>query len=70
MESTSIVVEIPNDAFTTLSRKLIGCSTPSQDSIVLQADWLILENNEKTTLNITYPILTCFKQSITGTHIE
>ena len=50
LESTSIVVEIPNDAFTTLSRNLIGCSTPSQDSIVLQADWLILENNEKTTL--------------------
>ena len=35
-----LVLEIPNDAYTTLSRNLIGCSTLSQEYWVL-----ILENN-------------------------
>ena len=50
LELAAIVLEIPNDAYTTLSQSLIGCSTLSQN--VLQADWLILKNNEKATLNI------------------
>ena len=53
-ELSSHVLEIPNDAYTTLSRNLIGCSTLSQD-LVEQADRLILENNEKATLNISMP---------------
>ena len=48
----SIVLEITNDAYTTLSRNLIGCSTFSQDTSLLQVDWLILENNGKAALNI------------------
>ena len=54
LELSSHVLEIPNDAYTTLSRNLIGCSTLSQD-LVEQADRLILENNEKATLNISMP---------------
>ena len=50
-----ILLEITNDAYTTLSRNLIGCSTFSQDTSVLQDDWLILENNVKATLNINMP---------------
>ena len=45
LEFSSYLLEIPNDAYTTLSQNLIGCSTLSQD-------WLTLENNEKATLNI------------------
>ena len=41
LELASIVLEIPNDAYTTLSQNLIGCSTLSQ--------------NEKATLNIKMP---------------
>ena len=43
----SCVLAIPNDAYTTLSRNLIGCSTLRNS--VLQADWLLLDNNEKAT---------------------
>ena len=39
-------LEIPNDAYTTRNRNLIHCSS------LLQADWLILKNDEKATLNI------------------
>ena len=46
---SSVVLQIPYDAYTTLSRNLIGYSTQQQ------ADWLILENNEKATLNIDMP---------------
>ena len=46
LEFSSHLLEIPfNDAYTTLSQNLIGCSTPSRD-------WLTMENNEKATLNI------------------
>ena len=48
-----LVLEIPNDAYTTLSQNLIGCSTLSQKCC--EPDWLILENNEKATLNIHMP---------------
>ena len=41
LELSAIVLEIPNDAYTTLSQNLIGCSTLSQ--------------NEKATLNIKMP---------------
>ena len=56
LELSVLVLEIPNDAYTTLSRNLIGCSTLRQE--YLQADWLIMQNNEKATLNInmTYQI--------------
>ena len=50
MELSAYVLEIPYDGYTTLSQSLIGCSTLSQ--YFLQAERLILENNEKTTLNI------------------
>ena len=50
-----ILLEITNDAYTTLSQNLIWCSTFSQDTSVLQDDWLILENNGKSTLNINMP---------------
>ena len=50
LELSVLVLEIPNDACTTLSRNLIGCSTLRQE--YLQADWLIVQNNEKATLNI------------------
>ena len=39
-------------SYTTRCQNLIGCSTLSQDLALLQADWLILENNEKACLNI------------------
>ena len=51
----SMVLQITNDAYTTLSQNLIGCPAFSQDTSVLQADWLILENNGKATLNINMP---------------
>ena len=49
-ELSSYVLEIPNGAYTTLSQNLIAFSKR-----VLQADWLILENDEKATLNISMP---------------
>ena len=51
LELFSIVMEIPNDAYITLSRNL----TLSQE--YCEPDWLILENNEKATLNINMPYL-------------
>ena len=45
LESSSHLLEILNDAYTTLSHNLIGFSTLSQER-VLQADWLLLENNK------------------------
>ena len=53
LELSVLVLENPNDAYTTLSRNLIGCSTLRQEN--LQADWLIVQNNEKATLNINMP---------------
>ena len=54
LELSSIVLEIPNDAFTTLSRNLIGCWPLFNIQLrVLQADGLTLENNE----NINMPSL-------------
>ena len=53
LELSALVLEIPNDAYTTLSRNLIGCSTLRQE--YLQADWLIGQNNEKATLHINMP---------------
>ena len=46
------VLEIPNDVYTTLSVNSGWlCNIQSR---VLQADWL-LENNEKATLNVNMP---------------
>ena len=53
LELSSIVLEIPNNAYTTLSRNLIGYLTLSQE--YCEPYWLILENNEKATLNINIP---------------
>ena len=50
LEFSSIALEIPIDAYTTLRRKLIGCST-----LKLRGVWLIIENNEKAILNINMP---------------
>ena len=41
LELSSYVLEIPNDAYTTLA-------------VQLQADWMIFENNERATLNINF----------------
>mgnify|MGYP001796864326 CR=1 FL=1 len=48
LELSSIALEIPDDAYTTLSRNLIGCSTLSQE-------YCKLENNEKATWNVKMP---------------
>ena len=56
LELSSDVLEIPNNAYTALSQNLIGWSTLSQ-ARVLQADWLIMENNEKATVNIKVPLM-------------
>ena len=53
LELSVLVLEIPNDAYTTLSQNLIGCSTLRQG--YQQADWLIVPNNEKATSNINMP---------------
>ena len=60
LELSSIVLEIPNDAYTTLSRNMIGCSKLSQG--VLQVDCLILESHKKSTLNINVPFSPLFSR--------
>ena len=52
LELSSFILEIPNDAYTTLSQSDWLFNTQSR---VLQADRLMLENNEKATLNINMP---------------
>ena len=57
-EYSSYILEIPNDAYTTLKFETQSnfdwlFNTLSR---VLQVDWVILEINEKATLNITCPI--------------
>ena len=52
MELSSYVLEIPNDVYYTRS---ISYWLSNIQSRALQADWLILENNEKATLNINPP---------------
>ena len=47
-------LEIPNDAYSTLRQYDWLFNTQSR---VLQADWFILEINEKATLNINMPLL-------------
>ena len=51
---TSYVLEIPNDAYTTLRQSKIDWLSNTQ-SRVPQADWLMLVNNEKATFNIKMP---------------
>ena len=48
LELSSIVLEIPNDAYKTLQWK---------------SDWLILENYEMTTLNMPYWMMRFFSLS-------
>ena len=51
-ESSSYVLEILNDAYTTLSQIWMA----AQHSVKSTASyWLVLENNEKATLNINMP---------------
>ena len=52
LELSSIVLEIPNEAYTTQSESGKLFTTQSR---VLQADWWILENNEKATLDMNMP---------------
>ena len=47
-------MEIPSHAYTTICQKLIGCSALTQSRIP-QADWLMLENIKKATLNTNMP---------------
>ena len=58
----SYVLAIPNDAYTTLGKNL-SWSLINQ-SRVLQADWLILDNDEKATLNTNMPYwhFSCYLQ--------
>ena len=53
LELSSIVLKTPNDAYKTQSKCDWLFNTQSR---VLLADWLILEDNEKATLNININI--------------
>ena len=57
-ELSSIVLGIPNDAYTTLSPNLIGCSALSQEYCKLIGSYW--KNNEKATLNINMPYYTAW----------
>ena len=50
-----LFLEFPNDAYTLLSQNLICCSLISQEK--QEADWLILDNNEKAAMYIKIPLL-------------
>ena len=52
-ELSTYVLKIPNNAYTTLSQNLIGCSTLSHE--YCKADWMTLKNNAKETLNMETP---------------
>ena len=54
LELSTIVLEIPNDAYTYNTQSKSDWLFNSQ-SRVLQADWLIFENNEEATFNINMP---------------
>ena len=57
-ELASYLLEIPNEANMQISKIMIGYPLLSQDG--LEADWTILENNEKATSHINIPYLvTC-----------
>ena len=51
MKLSAHLLKIPDDAYTNFDWLVI------YQSRVLQADWLILENDEKATLHISMPIL-------------
>ena len=53
LEFSSHVLKIANDAYTTLSQNLIGCSTLSQ----MRCNWLILQSNAKAILNIFLSVI-------------
>ena len=50
LELSSIVLEIPNDAYTTLSRNLIGCSTLSQEYCKLIGSYRKIMRRQLLTL--------------------
>ena len=54
LELCSIVLEIPNDEYTMLSRNMIGCSTLSQECYK-RIGLIYFENNENATLNTNMP---------------
>ena len=54
LELSSYLLLIPNDAYATLNRILIGCSTLSLEYRKLIGSYI--EINEKATLNINMPI--------------
>ena len=63
MESSSYVLEIPNDAYTTISQ--------IQSRVLPQADWFIFGNNENAILIIDVPylllkIVDCVSGSLVG----
>ena len=52
LDLSSVVLESPNDTYTTLGQNLIGCSTLK--SRVLQDDWLIMKKKATLNINILY----------------
>ena len=54
LELSSYALEIPNDAYTTISQNLIAWLSNTQ-STRIQVDWLILENNEKAVFSVNTP---------------
>ena len=63
LELSSIKLEIPNDAYTTLNGDLIGCSTLSQEYCKLIGKY---RKNEKATLNINNLLLGWRRVKLTG----
>ena len=55
LELSSYVLEIPNDAYTTLSQNLIGCLTLILEYCKLIGWYGKLENNENATLHANVP---------------
>ena len=53
LEFSSHVLKNANDAYTTLSQNLIGCST----FIQMRCNWLILQSDEKATLKIFLSVI-------------
>ena len=71
LELSSYQLEIPHDAYMLLSQTMIGCSLLQSQwlcftcSRVLQAYWMVLDNNEKAILHINkgyWPIINSLLQ--------
>ena len=59
LELSSTELEIPNDAYTTLSRNLIGCSTLSQEYCkMIGFYWKIINETASSNINMPYWVKT------------